>query len=77
MSGWPKLFRDVKGMRGHTRVELHNGVAVLPVGTPVTIVGGHNWSSLEIRTDPCTCCGVSLKMSRVEKFCVVPDDVKS
>lgn len=63
--GWPKLVRDVEGMHARTNREITNGMMVVPAGTRVRISRSFAWHRLEITADPCECCGVKVRVSRV------------
>ena len=63
--GWPRLVRDVEGMYARTTRELQTAQMVVPVGTRVRISKSFAWHRLEIRADPCSCCGVAVRVSRV------------
>lgn len=63
--GWPKLVRDVEGMHAKTTREMQTAMMVIPAGTRVRITRSFAWHRLEITADPCSCCGVSVRVSRV------------
>ncbi len=69
---WPKLFRDTKGIRVRTKFPLSNGNFEFPVGVEGVIEGGHNWRAIQFRADPCACCGVAARISRVDKYFLEP-----
>jgi hypothetical protein len=70
--GWPKLLRDVKGLAVRTKFPLSNGMMTIPAGAIGTITGGANWARLAFEAKPCECCGVQMRISRVEKYCFEP-----
>lgn len=53
-----------KGRKARTTRVIKNGVGSIPAGTVVTIA--RKFSGFEIETPRCSCCGVSLFVTRVE-----------
>jgi hypothetical protein len=69
---WPKLVRDLPGLRVRTRYIMQNGMTVVPPGTIGTITGGHQWDELHFKGDACPCCNVHILMRRCSKSAFEP-----
>lgn len=65
----PRLKRDWIGRQVRTRVELRNGLVIIPVGTVCTVSDNH--SGLRLRSEPCGSCGVRVVISKVPERDVV------
>ncbi len=52
------------GVRAITLVDMENGWGKIPKGTNVTL-GRKTNQAFSIKSDPCLCCGVEMKMSNV------------
>jgi hypothetical protein len=75
--GWPKLLRDVKGLKVRTKYPLSNGHMIIPAGTLGKITGGANWSRLAFEGFACECCGVKVIITKVERYCFEPLSAES
>lgn len=65
-NGWPKLLRDVQGMRVRLKQEAQNGWVRIPAGTTGTLgVQSNGWHLLHFEADPCPHCKVSPSISRM------------
>ena len=60
----PKRRSDWVGKWVRLRTELRNGVTVVPAGMLCHVEYGHRLAQLT--TQPCKCCGVAVRISRVE-----------
>jgi hypothetical protein len=65
--GWPKLVRDLRGLRVRTTKPLSNGFMTVPKGTPGVITAASAWERISFRGDPCSCCGVTPLIGQVGK----------
>ena len=56
---------DYEGLRVRTLTTLANGLGSIPAG--VTGIVTHYSRGLDIKTDKCECCGLSMSISRVSE----------
>lgn len=59
----PKLKRDWEGRKVRTLLPMRNGMMEIPAGTVCTV--RRNYAGLRLSTDPCSCCGVRVSISKV------------
>lgn len=65
-----KLIRDWLGMRVRTKEAMRNGYVEIPAGSLATVDG--IGVGLELKVDPCQCCGMKAIISRVHGSKVEP-----
>ncbi|MGX5885196.1 hypothetical protein MJ546_33715, partial [Burkholderia gladioli] len=65
-----KLIRDWLGMRVRTKRVMRNGYVEIPAGTLATVDG--IGVGLELKIDPCSCCGMRAYISRIHGNDVEP-----
>lgn len=65
-----KLIRDWIGMRVRTREVMRNGYVEIPAGATAEVTG--IGVGLELKVDPCTCCGMRAFITRVHGNDVEP-----
>ncbi|MDK0999553.1 hypothetical protein ACO2TQ_35105 [Burkholderia sp. OKR4-1] len=65
-----KLIRDWIDMRVRTKEVMRNGYVEIPAGSTATVTG--IGVGLELKFDPCTCCGMRAFISRVHGSAVEP-----
>lgn len=58
-----KLIRDWVGLTVRFRTQLGNGMGRMPAGTLAKVRYAHG--GLEVETEPCKCCGLQLRITRV------------
>lgn len=66
----PKRKQDYGGQRVVSLGELPNRLGTVPAGTVLTVEGwqrggGDSPSGLVLKTERCSCCGLSFRISRV------------
>lgn len=59
----PKRKRDWHGLKVRSRQEFRNGLGSVPAGTVFTVE--RNFSGMHLISDPCQCCGVRFRISKV------------
>lgn len=65
---WPKLLRDVpKASPARLLRQVSNSYYTIPAGMVGTIERGKDWSRFDFQGDPCACCGVRCRVSRIDK----------
>lgn len=69
---WPKLLRDSKGIHVRTTRAIETGAMVIPEGAIGIVSGGHSWNRLHFQSEPCTCCGVMIRVSRLHRSDLEP-----
>lgn len=57
--GLPKRMGDLIGLRIRTTREMRTGTVVVAAGTLASVEHAVSWTKIHLRTDPCTCCGIS------------------
>lgn len=63
----PKRLSDFVGTQVQTRRTLQSGLFAIPAFTRVTIDQYSNgWRKLHITAEKCKCCGVQLRITRVD-----------
>ena len=70
---WPKLVRDIRGMKARLRHEIRNGYMTIPAGALVVISGGSSRNRLDIRGERCEHCGIKPQCSRVDISSLIPE----
>ncbi|WP_141755119.1 hypothetical protein [Burkholderia plantarii] len=65
-----KLIRDWKGMRVRTLRVMRNGYVEIPAGSLATVTG--IGVGLELKIDPCPCCGMQAYIVRIHGSDVEP-----
>ncbi|VWC79493.1 hypothetical protein BLA39750_01089 [Burkholderia lata] len=65
-----KLIRDWIDMRVRTKEVMRNGYVEIPAGSTATVAG--IGVGLELKFDPCTCCGMRAFITRVHGSAVEP-----
>ncbi len=60
-----KNKRDWIGLKVRSLSDLSNGWCVIPKGTVFTVSRSHG--GLRLKSDPCPCCGVQVKISQVKE----------
>ncbi|MDN7577444.1 hypothetical protein QZM25_33045 [Burkholderia contaminans] len=65
-----KLIRDWIDMRVRTKEVMRNGYVEIPAGSTATVTG--IGVGLELKFDPCTCCGMRAFITRVHGSAVEP-----
>jgi hypothetical protein len=65
--GWPALLRDVKDLPVRTVSEIGNGYMIIPAGTEGVITYGTTWNKLHFEAEPCSCCGVKMRVRAAMK----------
>lgn len=58
-----KLVTAWKGLTVRTLRRMRNGVTDIPAGTLATVTYAR--AGLTLETEPCKCCGVSIRISKV------------
>lgn len=66
---WPKLKRDHAGLIVKTVSPLRNGFMEIPAGTVCKVRNAHG--GLDLQTEPCEKCGVSVFIRKVGYSSVV------
>lgn len=66
--GWPKRQRDWPGLKVRTNKPMRNAYAELPAGHRMTIDHVTHGNALHLKGEPCKCCGVAIRISRVAWF---------
>lgn len=61
----PRRKIDWEGLRVRTLTALTNGLGSIPAGAMGFV--GHYSRGLDIKTDKCKCCGLSMSVSRVSE----------
>lgn len=59
-------MKSCVGKRAVADCDIENRFGVIVKGSEVKITGSNSYG-MEIRTTPCQCCGVSLKVTHVNK----------
>ena len=62
-------MKSCVGKRAVADCDIENRFGVIARGSEVKITGSNGYG-MEIRTTPCQCCGVSLKVTHVGKGCL-------
>ncbi len=60
-----KLVRDWVGKRVKTVREMSNGWCTIASGTICTVDSVSGGTGLSLVSDPCSCCGVKVRISRI------------
>lgn len=64
-ASWPRLVRDLAGLRVRLTRTVANGVMTIPAGTIGTITSASAWERIAFKGDSCGCCGVKPHISRL------------
>jgi hypothetical protein len=64
---WPRLVRDLPGLRVRVIRPVTNGFMTIPTGANGTIKRATAWNRIEFRAEPCLHCGVIMHISGLSK----------